>query len=131
MKKNNKRVLVADDNLEVLSLLTDSLTGAFPGIEIIRAVNGNEAQDKFLECFGENIPVAAILDFVMSGKNGLEIAAVIRGREETKNIPIVVISGFFSHSFPLKKKAEELNCSFLSKPVEPVELCNLLAIVLR
>ncbi|MDD2753694.1 MAG: response regulator [Candidatus Portnoybacteria bacterium] len=128
-----KKILVADDDLECLRMIEELINDNFPETEVLRAVNGNEARDKLMECSneGESILVAAVLDYVMPGLNGLELAAFIRSRKETENISIIMVSGFIKHSALLRGKFEGLGCPCLGKPIMPEEICGLLATVLQ
>jgi CheY-like chemotaxis protein len=122
-----KRVLVLNDSKEARRVLVDSITRNFPEIEIVQAANGLEAKDKLLECSGW---VAAILDFVVLGLNGLEVARLIRQQEETKNILIVIISGFANHSAKFRERAKGLSCLTMGV-LKPGDICQQLSAVLK
>ena len=61
-------VLVADDDPEILSLLSIRLNRA--GYKVVEAVDGEETLDKVRDAF----PDLVILDVMMPGKNGWEVA---------------------------------------------------------
>ena len=61
----------------------------------------------------------------MPGKNGAEVLADLRAREETKKIPVIFLSG----TEPLRFATEvppEPRARFLRKPVEMNELLTLI-----
>ena len=61
-----KKILIADDEPDILEILSFNLTAE--GYEIITAKNGDEALDKAKQY----MPDLIILDVMMPGKNGIE-----------------------------------------------------------
>jgi CheY-like chemotaxis protein len=79
-------VLVADDDPEIRSLLAIRLKKA--GYEVLEAADGEQtiAQVK------EHSPVLIVLDVMMPGKNGWEVAKEIRHDDEMKDVGIVMLT---------------------------------------
>ena len=81
-----RSVLIVDDEENVRDLLARTLKGA--GIESRVAVDGNDAIDK-LE---ESIPDLVLLDIMMPGMDGFAVVDAMRGREEWKDVPVIVLT---------------------------------------
>ena len=84
--KHSPVVLVADDAPEIRSLLTLRL-GAL-GYEVLEAADGNQTMDMVREHF----PDLVILDVMMPGKNGWEVAKEMRHDARFKEIGIIVLT---------------------------------------
>jgi putative two-component system response regulator len=66
-------------------------------------------------------PHLVLLDVMMPDVNGLELLAQLRAHEETKHLPIVILTAHFENS--VQHEALELGANdFLSKPIDPLEL---------
>ncbi len=66
-------------------------------------------------------PHLVLLDVMMPEVSGLELLAQLRALEETKHLPIVILTAHIEDS--VKHEALELGANdFLSKPIDPLEL---------
>lgn len=79
-------LLIADDDPEILSML--SLRFNKKGYEVMEAADGNET----LRAARERPPDALILDVMMPGKNGWEVARELRGDPALSNVGIVMLT---------------------------------------
>ncbi len=82
------KVLIVDD-IETNRLILEDIIinmGCFP----ILADSGETA----LELMKEHTPQLVLTDISMPGMDGYELCKILKGNEETKNIPIVFISAF-------------------------------------
>ena len=79
-------VLVADDDADILRLISQRLTHR--GYHVVTAVDGDEALEMV---FGE-LPDAAVLDGIMPGIEGHEICARMRADGRTAEIPVVLLT---------------------------------------
>jgi PAS domain S-box-containing protein len=79
-------VLIVEDEEAASRLLTLYLTNN--GYRVAVASSGAEA----IALATRLKPVAITLDILLPDRNGLEVLAEMRSREETKNIPVVVVS---------------------------------------
>ncbi len=116
----NYRLLIVDDDNDVLSLLSSWLTQA--GFEVITATSGEEAITK--------IPGAklVITDLYMNGMSGMQLLSEIH--KDNPLFPVIMLSG--QAQIPDAIKATHLGCSaFLTKPVEQENLINQVKHVLR
>jgi DNA-binding response OmpR family regulator len=85
-RKRPRRVLVADDDPDILKIVTANLEAE--GIEVDGVTTGWEAQARALQ----TTPDLIILDIAMPGPDGLEVMAALRSRPETADIPVVLLT---------------------------------------
>src|SRR5438045_3923861 len=83
MSKSGARILVVDDEIEILRALQRSLTAH--GFEVFTASSGEEA----LESIAHHRPDLMLLDLGLPGMSGLEVAKRVRAQS---NLPIIVLS---------------------------------------
>ncbi len=84
--ENTDKVLVADDDLQMLDLLSSILEEE--GFEVIKAENGEEAVKASLK----ELPSLILLDIHMPQMDGLEACKLIKENQATMSIPIVMIT---------------------------------------
>ena len=109
------RVLVVDDdehNLLAIRTVIEDLA------EVEVAASGEEALRHLLR--GEFAVI--LLDVFMTGMDGYETAQIIRGREQTKRIPIVFLSAVNKEKEHLLRGYAMGAVDYVFKPVEPVVL---------
>lgn len=83
-----EKILIVDDvetNREILGEIIRSM-----GYVPILAESGEMA----LEIMKESEPQLILTDISMPGMDGYELCRIVKGKEKTKNIPIVFISAF-------------------------------------
>ena len=83
MSKSGARILVVDDEIEILRALQRSLTAH--GYEVFTASTGEEA----LEAIAHYRPDLMLLDLGLPGISGLEVCKRVRAQS---NLPIIVLS---------------------------------------
>ena len=83
MSKSGARILVVDDEIEIMRALQRSLTAH--GYEVFSAANGEDA----LESITHHRPDLILLDLGLPGISGLEVCKRVR---EQSNLPIIVLS---------------------------------------
>jgi len=109
------RILCVDDEDRNLLLLEGMLIPL--GYEVILARDGEEA----LERVQETRPDVILLDVMMPKMGGFEVARQLKDNEETKIIPIVMVTAL--REVEDRIKALEAGADdFLSKPVDQTEL---------
>jgi CheY-like chemotaxis protein len=112
-----KRVLVVDDEIHIVHVVAIKLRNN--GYEVETANNGAEAYE--YAC--RNKPDIIVTDFQMPTMSGMELVEKLRENEDTKNIPIIMLT---ARSFAIPKERQEQlkisNC--LSKPFSPRELLS-------
>jgi two-component system cell cycle response regulator len=109
------RVLVVDDILSNVKLLEAKLTAEY--FEVVSAFNGIEALAKVEECD----PDIILLDVMMPGMDGFEVARRIKGNPKTAHVPVVMVTALDQPSdrvAGLDAGADD----FLTKPVDDAAL---------
>ncbi|MDT4897363.1 MAG: hypothetical protein QOH25_2440 [Acidobacteriota bacterium] len=111
MEKIN--ILMVDDSPTNLLALETILEG--PDRNLVRATSGDEALRYLL-----NDEVAVILlDVYMPGIDGLETAALIRGREKSRDIPIIFLTADSTGNRHIAKGYSLGAVDYILKPVDP------------
>lgn len=116
-----KRVLVVDDEESILKVVSYALQQA--GYEVHTAIDGPGGE--FL--LGEVKPDIVILDVMLPGKSGLDIARDLRARS---NIPIIMLSARgdeVDRILGLEFGADD----YVTKPFSPRELVSRVKAILR
>ncbi len=110
------RVLIVDDERRNVELLKVML--APEGYTILTASNGPEA----LGLLEDQQPDLILLDVMMPGMDGYEVAGKIKANPATKNIPVIMLTALDDRNarmLGLNAGAED----FLTKPMDRAELC--------
>lgn len=108
----SKKIMVADDDPPIVDAL--KLMLELEGYEVVTTVDGATAQD-----MKEELPDLLLLDIWMSGMDGRDICKHLKSQDETKHIPIIMISA----SKDVQKSAQEAGAdNFLAKPFEMDDL---------
>jgi DNA-binding response OmpR family regulator len=82
-----KRILVVDDDLAILEALDITLRDA--GYETETSAKNGEYVEQSLR---RQLPDLMILDILLSGHDGRDICKTVKSLEETKGIPVILIS---------------------------------------
>lgn len=97
-KRHKKRVLIADDDIQVRQLLSSILEKDYT---VFTARDGKEAIDL---AYNEK-PDLILMDILMPNMDGYTACSVIKSDPETRSIPLIMITGI----------GHELNKSFSEK----------------
>jgi DNA-binding response OmpR family regulator len=108
-------VLVADDDRDILQLVSFRLERA--DYEVVQANDGEEA----LRLVKELRPDLAVLDLMMPKLNGYEVIREIRRDEETKAIPVILLTARVQEA-DVARGFEAGADDYLKKPFSPQEL---------
>ncbi len=109
------RVLVAEDNATDRLLLARIVERE--GYDVITAVDGHEA----LSRFAEHSPDVILLDAMMPGLDGFEVARYVRANSHADYVPIVFLSSLTGNEW-LHRCLDAGGDDFLSKPYNPIVL---------
>ncbi len=118
------RILIADDEPNQLELLSFNLEQA--GFEVMTAADGQQA----LQIAREDHPDLVILDWMMPHLSGMDVCRNLRGLEETKWLPIIMLSARSEEgdrTLGLDNGADD----YLTKPFSPRELVSRVKALLR
>ena len=112
-------VLVIDDDPVIVKLL--QVNFEMEGYAVISAENGVAG----LTRARDDQPHLIILDVMMPGMNGLDVARALRSAGETRDIPIILLSA--------KAQASDISMGlevaddYITKPFDPLELLDRVA----
>jgi two-component system phosphate regulon response regulator PhoB len=82
----NPSILVVDDERDLVELMTVNLEAA--GYRVIAAHSGDEGLAKA----SEHLPNLVILDLMMPGLSGIEVARRLRANPRTTSVPIIMLT---------------------------------------
>ena len=105
------KVLIVDDDFEIVSLLTEILKRE--GHEVEFAYEPVEGMQKARK----TSPDLIILDFHMPGANGAHLYESLRRNQTSRLTPILFMSGEASPDQILQEISDSDGCHFLPKPV--------------
>lgn len=124
MSQPPKRILVVDDNQDVLDLLQDELTAE--GYVVETANDGLAA----LRSLKREKPDLLIIDIMMPGISGPGVMSLIQEREHyrtLREIPTIVISARTNIEFVQEEGLELTIDDYLAKPIDFDQLQDLVA----
>jgi DNA-binding response OmpR family regulator len=104
------KILVADDEPDVLFVLEDSIKKA--GYTAILAHDGLEA----LEKVSKEKPDLIVLDIMMPKLDGQSVNVKLKENKETANIPVIVVTAFGQFKKLLEVRNELTVSGYLEKP---------------
>lgn len=108
------RILVVDDNSELLSLLIQLFEDA--GYEVVGASRGKQA----LEAARDKPPGAAVLDILLPDMMGYQLAEALR--REQPQLPLIFITGVFKGGKHALEARQKYAASYFEKPFEASKL---------
>ncbi len=117
METKGKRILIADDEPDILEIVSYNL--GKEGYEVYTAKDGNEA----IERAKQLNPDLIILDVMMPKKTGVEVCSILRSQalfQETLIIFLTALSDEASHIKGLETGADD----YVSKPISPKVLVS-------
>jgi len=112
------KILVVDDNQNDLLAYREVL-----GSEDIEIVTVNSGDDALRKLMIHEFSLI-IMDVQMPGLNGFETVKIIKGREKSKNIPVIFITGEFKQDDFKKYGFEIGGFDYIIKPVDSLTLEN-------
>ena len=118
------KILIIEDEKAVREMLCFTLKNN--GFEILEAEDSNSA----LDALRENEINLILLDWMLPGKQGIEISRIIRSSSEIKDIPIIMLTAKSDESdkvLGLESGADD----YITKPFSPKELVARIKALLR
>lgn len=117
MEGKPKQILIADDEQDILEIISYNLTKE--GYEVYTAKDGNEAIDRAKQLH----PDLIILDIMMPKKTGVEVCQILRSQplfQDTLIIFLTALSDEASQIKGLETGADD----YVSKPISPKVLVS-------
>jgi CheY-like chemotaxis protein len=119
------RILVVDDNLTNLKLVSDLL--AFEGHEVLNAMDAEKAQI----VLADTLPDLILMDIALPGMDGLTLTRQLKADARTCHIRIVALTAFAMKGD--EQKALDAGCDgYITKPIDtralPGEVAGILAL---
>jgi DNA-binding response OmpR family regulator len=113
MPENARKVVLVDDDLDILEAIQAMLEDE--GYIVVTTDRGEDVA----EISRQEHPNLIVLDMLLSGKDGREIAKQLKSQESTRHIPILMLS---AHPRAAKEAHDFAINGFLAKPFEMDEL---------
>lgn len=107
--KEKKRIIICEDDQGILELLKEILEEK--GFQVKALTGGKGIQKKILEF----LPDLILLDLWMPGMNGKEIIKILKKDDNTKNIPIIIVSALNETEAVAKNYGVE---AYITKPFD-------------
>jgi signal transduction histidine kinase/DNA-binding response OmpR family regulator len=120
--KQKVNILLVDDNPSNLLALETILQA--PDRNLVRASSGEEA----LRFLLDDDAAVILLDVHMPSISGLETAALIRGRERTRSVPIIFLTAYSAGDSHISKGYSLGAVDYIIKPIDPEALKSKVAV---
>ncbi|WP_018614101.1 response regulator transcription factor [Segetibacter koreensis] len=124
MESNLKKVLIVDDEADILEIISYNLVKE--GYEILTAKNGLEA----LEKIGPFKPDLVILDIMMPKMNGVEVCKILRSKPDYNDTLIIFLTALNDESSQIKGLETGAD-DYISKPISPKVLVSRVNAIFR
>lgn len=124
MEANFKKVLIADDEPDILEIISYNLIKE--GYEILTAKNGIEA----LERISSFKPDLVILDIMMPKMSGVEVCKIVRSKPEYNDTLIIFLTALSDESSQIKGLETGAD-DYVSKPISPNVLVSRVNAIFR
>jgi len=122
-----EEILIVDDSADNLVVMKEVIQKALPQIEIATL----EKPGKVMEFLSVSNVSAIVSDVQMPGMDGVELCKLIKGSDDTKHIPIILI---ISHNADPALKVRGLEAGaddFITRPINNSELVARVNVALR
>ena len=119
-----KTILLVDDEPDMLEMMKLRLKKA--GYKVITAITGEEC----LQRAEEKYPDLILLDILLPGLSGFEVARQLKAKDITRGIPIIMVTALIGKD-PEVKSLERGADYFISKPFDPEELLTKIKAILE
>ncbi len=117
-------VLIVDDNTDLLALMADSLR-LLGHLNVVTADNGVAGLERYFEVH----PDCVIIDVVMPGLDGYQLAHALRGDPESRGTPLVILSALVQERDQLAGLLSGAD-EYVMKPIPPLQLVEVIRKVL-
>jgi len=114
-RANSEVVLIVDDVPDNLSVLHDALDES--GYTVLVATSGEAALQRAVQA----VPDIVLLDAMMPGMDGFEVARRLKALPQTAHIPIIFMTGL-TETEHLVAALEAGGVDYVTKPIKPKEV---------
>ena len=114
-RSNSDVVLIVDDVPDNLSVLHDALDES--GYTVLIATSGQAALQRAVQA----LPDVILLDAMMPGMDGFEVARRLKSTPQTAHIPIIFMTGLTETEY-LVAALESGGVDYVTKPIKPKEV---------
>ena len=119
MQSKPKKILIVDDEPDILEFLQVILEEE--GYVVLTTEKGEFLQ----KLRNEGLPDLILLDMLLSGKDGREIVNQLKHQEDTKHIPVIMLS---AHPTARQTALEAGADDFIAKPFDIDDLLSIVAL---
>jgi len=123
-RANSDVVLIVDDVPDNLAVLHDALDES--GYTVLVALSGAAA----LQRAAQALPDVVLLDAMMPGMDGFEVARQLKADPQTAHIPIIFMTGL-TETEHLVAALEAGGVDYVTKPIKPKEVLARMAVHLQ
>jgi PAS domain S-box-containing protein len=121
------KILAIDDKQDNLTVLAAMLANLMPDCLLLTALSGAEGLRKAQE----QQPDTILLDVKMPGMDGYEVCSTLKTDPRTSHIPVIMATAVHTDPQSRARGLETGADSFLTKPIEGVELVAQIRAMLR
>ncbi len=119
MTETKVTILLADDEEDIKIVVRMFLESS--GYEVVTAYDGLDAVEKIRDCK----PDLILMDIMMPVMDGIEVTRQIKERDETKDIPVVMLTAA-AQSTMVERAMQAGAADYLSKPFEPEHMLEII-----
>lgn len=120
------KVLIVDDNPQMVELLQVNLESDLPDVTILTAADGQEA----LDSIAAQRPDLVLLDIMMPRMSGFEACRRIKADPATRSIPVIMVTALDEQA-DIERGVEVGADDYLVKPINKTELLSRVKTLLR
>lgn len=117
-------ILIVEDESDIQELIAYNVEKA--GHEAVRAATAEEA----LERVREALPHLILIDWMLPGMSGIDLARALRANRRTENVPLIMVSARGAEQDKLTGLETGAD-DYMTKPFSPAELNARIKAVLR
>lgn len=114
------KIIIVDDEQALVKMYSSALEMA--GFEVISASDGKMA----IETINKEKPDAILLDIIMPQINGLDVLKQLKEKEETKKIPVFLLTNLPEESALSKANSLGAEDYFVKAQTEPQQMAEVL-----
>ncbi len=122
-----QKLLVVDDNDDILSVIRTQFKISTPDLELITLQDPKEV----LKIARKETPDVILLDVILPGMTGFEVCNLLKAHENTKHIPIIMMTAIRIDPESRVKGLDSGADAFLAKPINASELVAQVKVMLR